>query len=88
MNCPQPRNCSVDYYPLINKTDLISCANTTACILKEWLCDGENDCWDNSDEESCPPSETPSCGPDKFQCANGNCISADWRYVINESSAN
>lgn len=73
MNCPEPRNCSS------SKSDLIPCSKTTACILESWKCDGENDCWDNSDEMNCPKSEQPACGPDKFQCANGHCISAEWR---------
>lgn len=31
------------------------------CVARFWRCDGENDCGDNSDEESC--GQTPISGP-------------------------
>ena len=31
----------------------IPCNFTTSCIHPKWICDGENGCWDNSDEENC-----------------------------------
>ncbi|KAL7046079.1 hypothetical protein ACKWTF_002468 [Chironomus riparius] len=58
---------------------LIPCNKTTACYMKEWLCDGENDCWDWSDEINCPSkNETKSCTDEQFKCSNGKCINFEY----------
>ncbi|XP_074498541.1 basement membrane-specific heparan sulfate proteoglycan core protein isoform X4 [Sebastes fasciatus] len=47
------------------------------CIPRDYICDGERDCSDGSDELRCG---TPSpCEPNEFKCKNGRCALKLWR---------
>ncbi|XP_046312056.1 low-density lipoprotein receptor class A domain-containing protein 3 isoform X3 [Marmota monax] len=47
--------------PLLCSTARYHCRNGL-CIDKSFLCDGQNNCQDNSDEESCESSQEPGSG--------------------------
>ncbi|XP_073795137.1 basement membrane-specific heparan sulfate proteoglycan core protein isoform X12 [Danio rerio] len=58
------------------RADQATCQNGQ-CISREYLCDGESDCTDGSDESRCG---TPSpCEPNEFKCQNGRCALKLWR---------
>ncbi|XP_013395341.1 low-density lipoprotein receptor-related protein 4-like [Lingula anatina] len=63
---PDPPTCGADQF---------KCSNGK-CIRQDWICDGDNDCDDRSDEISC---EHKNCTSDQFRCQNGNCVRQHWR---------
>jgi len=46
------------------------------CVDYSLVCDGTNDCGDNSDELDC--TSAPKCGAGMFQCSIGSCIASGW----------
>ncbi|XP_052334564.1 very low-density lipoprotein receptor-like isoform X4 [Oncorhynchus keta] len=67
MSAPAPLQCPFGMKP---------CQDKTACVLYSHVCDGDADCKDGSDEETC----SLECDNGQFQCAHGKkCI--DQRQV-------
>lgn len=56
------------------------CKTNQRCIDRRYLCDGDNDCGDNSDEDSSPSGicEKVTCQEDQFRCDTNRCISLHW----------
>ena len=50
------------------------CLNKFYCIHKTWLCDGDTDCPDGSDESVQICGTEQECRSDQFICDNGACI--------------
>lgn len=57
------------------RSDQYKCKNEMKCLHQTWVCDGEADCQDLSDE-SADICSSHKCQANHFRCANKKCISS------------
>ncbi|XP_047676249.1 low-density lipoprotein receptor-related protein 1B-like isoform X1 [Tachysurus fulvidraco] len=81
------KNCShvdcVDYHRLgvrVYDHVFLRCNSTSLCVLPHWVCDGVDDCGDNSDETHCHAAASSGqvCADGLFSCPSGSCVSTAW----------
>uniref|UniRef100_A0A2P2HWY1 Lipoprotein receptor 2A n=1 Tax=Hirondellea gigas TaxID=1518452 RepID=A0A2P2HWY1_9CRUS len=56
------------------------CDHGKTCLPKRWLCDGENDCKDGTDEmlKNCGEKPDRDCSKTEFTCGNLKCLPEAW----------
>ncbi|KAI1296605.1 Atrial natriuretic peptide-converting enzyme [Halotydeus destructor] len=59
---------------VLSKCPEFECSNGN-CVQHYYICDGTDDCLDNSDEVNC---DKHGCDYDEYRCPSGKCISAEW----------
>uniref|UniRef100_A0A672I0N3 Sortilin-related receptor n=1 Tax=Salarias fasciatus TaxID=181472 RepID=A0A672I0N3_SALFA len=70
--------------PLCTRYMEFVCRNRAQCLFQSLVCDGIKHCEDGSDEDPEYAESTPSefgkvCDAYTFQCANGVCVSLEWK---------
>ncbi|XP_009994277.1 PREDICTED: low-density lipoprotein receptor-related protein 2-like [Chaetura pelagica] len=60
----------------------VACRDGTECVAQEYMCDGEKDCADGSDEDGCAqlcdtPGRPAPCQSHEYPCGLGACLNAN-----------